>query len=1066
MTVPSTSTLRDNDPSFALSWSGMTYTVDAPNKTSSDPDADEKNNTKDNNKDKKRKTILDSLYGQFRSGEVAAVMGPSGAGKSTLMNLLAGRVDWRTGVDQRKTMVRLEMFEDEKNIDVVGDAVEEEMGDGQGIDENEYQLQLEMTEQPEVNIDDDVGGQVEPLNAVEGVRVEPSSAPRAITTLSSRTPTPTSRNININSVVNKNRHATKKNTPNSTVRSSQTLTEKDLRDMIGFLPQDDALFPWHTVEEALMFRARLAAVSWTGHFGENGDAAEDADVECYVVDEKENQYYDYTTAEGEDIAGPPDEDSVLDHSKKMNGQQDRKPLLVQGRPSRATSKSIQLKRARSASSTLSVIRRSSDSYNQNPRGASNEKSIKTRVDELIARLGLEKARHTLVGAANNPSCRGVSGGERKRVAVACELLSGPPILFLDEPTSGLDSLSSTELIRYLKQLAREENRLIVCTIHQPSSYVFSLFDHCILLKDGRMLLEGKTACCTTTTTTTTTTGGASINSSSGPKSCSSTSTSVTDGLDLVCRSVPAGFNAADWLLAQADEIASSEETRILDFSRTRFFSKRGMVPRNTSEPQLNKCGDNFEDEEESQLIEYDNKAGGTPSGGVRNGPSNPMLQEVFWLWQREFCAFRRNRAATVARFGTVVFFIILYGVLFSNIGLDHDSFFQKMRDAAGHQLQELPGSSASVATSTTTSGSAPAGMNLAGGQQNGPAAAGLDAGAKNKFLSTSGASATSGATMAPPPGATTPSPSAPGEQHQQQQLQALAATQALKDLLSALPNMLRGESGALQSTIITLNFQCAATHMTELVNSRDIFLREYGARLYRPSAYILAKFLMEVTSNTLQILLYYLVLYFVMGLHGDFFVLCLSGLCLMLASSSLALFVSSVVKSAEIATVLQPLLFVPQIYLSGQVVPIGQVHPYVRWTRFLMPLAFATDISTTENFRTFETKLDAEISRQEEAIKNANVVVAQQQGTAQQPLPLPGADNINAPSGSAAGNASPYLASNLALLHQIRETAQRCLGVPERFPGGAYLDVSMLLVTFVVFRIAAVWGLHYNGRYL
>lgn len=62
----------------------------------------------------------------------------------------------------------------------------------------------------------------------------------------------------------------------------------------------------------------------------------------------------------------------------------------------------------------------------------------------------------------------LSGGEKKRLAFATELLTHPSILFCDEPTTGLDSHNAQKLILTLQRLARSQNTAIMCTIHQPS----------------------------------------------------------------------------------------------------------------------------------------------------------------------------------------------------------------------------------------------------------------------------------------------------------------------------------------------------------------------------------------------------------------------------------------------------------------------------------------------------------------------------------------------------------------------------------------------------------------------
>jgi len=112
------------------------------------------------------------------------------------------------------------------------------------------------------------------------------------------------------------------------------------------------------------------------------------------------------------------------------------------------------------------------------------------VQEAIDVMGLRKCADTPIGLPGLE--RGISGGERKRVSVACEILMDPSIIFCDEPTSGLDSFMAEQVINQLKTLACNPTRprTIIATIHQPSSQAFALFDRLLLLAGGKMAYLG------------------------------------------------------------------------------------------------------------------------------------------------------------------------------------------------------------------------------------------------------------------------------------------------------------------------------------------------------------------------------------------------------------------------------------------------------------------------------------------------------------------------------------------------------------------------------------------------
>lgn len=110
-----------------------------------------------------------------------------------------------------------------------------------------------------------------------------------------------------------------------------------------------------------------------------------------------------------------------------------------------------------------------------------------KVNETIELLGLGKCADTIVGSA---SVKGISGGERKRTAIAMELITDPSVLFLDEPTTGLDTYTAYSVIKILSDIAHLTNRTIIATIHQPSSEIFHMMDDLFLLAEGRVIYSG------------------------------------------------------------------------------------------------------------------------------------------------------------------------------------------------------------------------------------------------------------------------------------------------------------------------------------------------------------------------------------------------------------------------------------------------------------------------------------------------------------------------------------------------------------------------------------------------
>lgn len=122
----------------------------------------------------------------------------------------------------------------------------------------------------------------------------------------------------------------------------------------------------------------------------------------------------------------------------------------------------------------------------------DDAEIHARIDSVLAELGIAGLDTSRIGT---PERKGISGGERKRVNIAMELLTDPSVLFLDEPTSGLSSEDALMVAHVLRRLA-DGGRTVILTIHQPSVDAFELLDEVVVVgKDaprspGRLVYFG------------------------------------------------------------------------------------------------------------------------------------------------------------------------------------------------------------------------------------------------------------------------------------------------------------------------------------------------------------------------------------------------------------------------------------------------------------------------------------------------------------------------------------------------------------------------------------------------
>jgi ABC-type multidrug transport system ATPase subunit len=111
----------------------------------------------------------------------------------------------------------------------------------------------------------------------------------------------------------------------------------------------------------------------------------------------------------------------------------------------------------------------------------------TCIEELLQMFGLCSCADTIVGTLTR---KGISTGQKRRLSVAAQMAFTPQILVLDEPTSGLDSAASHSVMSCIREVAKTHNLIVICSIHQPSTSTFELFDQILLLSQGQTCYFG------------------------------------------------------------------------------------------------------------------------------------------------------------------------------------------------------------------------------------------------------------------------------------------------------------------------------------------------------------------------------------------------------------------------------------------------------------------------------------------------------------------------------------------------------------------------------------------------
>jgi len=156
--------------------------------------------------------------------------------------------------------------------------------------------------------------------------------------------------------------------------------------------------------------------------------------------------------------------------------------------------------------------------------------------------------------------------------------------------------------------------------------------------------------------------------------------------------------------------------------------------------------------------------------------------------------------------------------------------------------------------------------------------------------------------------------------------------------------------GALTIVGINAMFGCAQATMLSFPSERPVFLREHMSQMYGVLPYFLSKTLVEFVLLTLQVCEAWLITYWMMNFHGNFFLLAAASGLIGAASSSMGLFLGCTVADVKAAIELSPAIFVPQVMFAGFFIKIEQIPGFLRWVQYICPLKWGMNILLIAEF--------------------------------------------------------------------------------------------------------------------